>query len=70
VESAAYFTVSELLAKVSKHASADQVWIDIRHDGGMLRIGVTDAGAALTPPAAPACTASSAAWRRSMASSP
>jgi len=44
VESAAYFTVSELLANVSKHASADQVWIDIRHDGGMLRIGVTDDG--------------------------
>ncbi|MGH3166397.1 MAG: sensor histidine kinase [Trebonia sp.] len=44
VESAAYFTVSELLANVSKHASADQVQIDIRHDGGMLRIGVTDDG--------------------------
>lgn len=44
VESAAYFTVSELLANVSRHASADQVRIDIRHDGGMLRIGVTDDG--------------------------
>ncbi len=44
VESAAYFTVSELLANVSKHASADQVWIDVRRDGGMLRIGVTDDG--------------------------
>jgi signal transduction histidine kinase len=44
VESAAYFTVSELLANVSKHASADQVSIDIRYNGGMLRIGVTDDG--------------------------
>jgi signal transduction histidine kinase len=44
VESAAYFAVSELLTNVSKHARADQVWIDIRHDGGMVRIGVTDDG--------------------------
>jgi signal transduction histidine kinase len=44
VESAAYFAVSELLANVSKHACADHVWIDIRHDGGMVRIGVTDDG--------------------------
>jgi signal transduction histidine kinase len=44
VESAAYFAVSELLANVSKHAEARQTWIDIRHTGGMLRIGVTDNG--------------------------
>jgi signal transduction histidine kinase len=44
VESAAYFAVSELLANVSKHAGAAQAWIDIRHAGGMLRIGVTDDG--------------------------
>jgi signal transduction histidine kinase len=44
VESAAYFTVSELLTNVSKHASADQVWIDIRYDDGLLRIGFTDDG--------------------------
>src|ERR1022692_3449562 len=44
VESGAYFAVSELLANVSKHAEADQAWIDIRHDSGMLRIGVTDDG--------------------------
>ncbi len=44
VESAAYFTVSELLANVAKHAEARQTWIDIRHTGGMLRIGVTDNG--------------------------
>jgi signal transduction histidine kinase len=44
VESAAFFAVSELLANVSKHAEADRAWIDIRHDGGVLRIGVTDDG--------------------------
>ncbi|HEY2262847.1 MAG TPA: histidine kinase [Streptosporangiaceae bacterium] len=44
VESAAYFAVSELLANVSKHADARQTWIDIRHEDGMLRIGVTDNG--------------------------
>ena len=44
VESAAYFAVSELLANVSKHAEARQTWIDIRHSGGMLRVGVTDNG--------------------------
>jgi signal transduction histidine kinase len=44
VESAAYFAVSELLANASKHAEATQTWIDIRHAGGMLRLGVTDNG--------------------------
>ena len=44
VESAAYFAVSELLANVSKHAEARQTWVDIRHTGGTLRIGVTDNG--------------------------
>ena len=44
IESAAYFTVNELLANVSKHAQASQVWIDIRHDDGMLKITVTDDG--------------------------
>jgi signal transduction histidine kinase len=44
VESAAYFAVSELLANVSKHACATQVWIDIRYADGMLRVGVSDDG--------------------------
>ena len=70
VESAAYFAVSELLANVSKHAEARQAWIDIRHDGGMLRIGVTDDGrGGADPAAAPGCAASSAGWRRSTACS-
>jgi signal transduction histidine kinase len=51
VESAAYFAVSELLANVAKHAGADRVWIDIRHDGGMLRISVTDDGRGGADPA-------------------
>jgi signal transduction histidine kinase len=44
VESAAYFAVSELLANVTKHAGAAQAWIDLRHEGGLLRIVVTDDG--------------------------
>jgi signal transduction histidine kinase len=44
IESAAYFSVSELLANVSKHARASQVWIDIGHADGMLKITVTDDG--------------------------
>jgi signal transduction histidine kinase len=44
VESAAYFAVSELLANVSKHAGARHVWIDMRHERGMLRIDVGDDG--------------------------
>jgi signal transduction histidine kinase len=44
VESAAYFAVSELLANASKHANASQTWVDMRHEGGMLRIDVADNG--------------------------
>src|SRR5215467_10393034 len=44
VESAAYFAVSELLANVSKHAGAHQVWIDMRYKHGLLRIDVGDDG--------------------------
>jgi signal transduction histidine kinase len=51
VESAAYFGVSELLANVSKHAGARQVWIEIRHGADMLRISVTDDGCGGADPA-------------------
>jgi signal transduction histidine kinase len=44
IESAAYFAVNEMLANVSKHAQAGEAWIDIRHDGEMLKITVTDNG--------------------------
>jgi hypothetical protein len=51
VESAAYFAVSELLANVSKHAHASQAWVDLRHQDGMLRIGVGDDGVGGADPA-------------------
>jgi signal transduction histidine kinase len=51
VEAAAYFTVSELLANVSKHAQASQAWVDLRHQDGMLRIGVGDDGSGGADPA-------------------
>ncbi|MFE9422669.1 histidine kinase [Kitasatospora sp. NPDC006697] len=44
VESAAYFAVSELLANTTKHAAASDVWIEVGHTDGMLRIAVTDNG--------------------------
>jgi signal transduction histidine kinase len=44
VESAAYFAVSELLANITKHAGAHQAWIDLWHDGRLLRVGVRDDG--------------------------
>jgi signal transduction histidine kinase len=51
VEAAAYFTVSELLANISKHAHASQAWVDLRHQDGMLRIGVGDDGTGGADPA-------------------
>jgi signal transduction histidine kinase len=44
VESAAYFAVSEVLTNAAKHSGARRVWIDIRHEDGMLRIMITDDG--------------------------
>ena len=51
IESAAYFAVSELVANVTKHAQAGQAWIDIRHDGTMLKISVADDGRGGADPA-------------------
>jgi len=51
VEAAAYFAVSELLANVSKHAHASQTWIDLRHEGGVLRLDVADDGTGGADPA-------------------
>jgi signal transduction histidine kinase len=51
VESAAYFAVSELLANTTKHAAASQVWIEVGHTDGMLRIAVTDDGRGGADPA-------------------
>ena len=36
--------MSELLANVAKHAGAREIWIDMRHERGQLRIDVTDDG--------------------------
>jgi signal transduction histidine kinase len=44
VESAAYFAVSETLANAVKHARATRIWIDLRHDGSVLRMTVGDDG--------------------------
>jgi signal transduction histidine kinase len=44
VESAGYFAACELMANVAKHANAQRVWIDIRYEGGILHLGVTDDG--------------------------
>jgi signal transduction histidine kinase len=44
VESAAYFAVSEVLTNAAKHSGAQRVWLDLRHENGMLRIVVTDDG--------------------------
>ncbi|MFF6996470.1 sensor histidine kinase [Streptomyces sp. NPDC008313] len=44
VEAAAYFAVSEMLTNVAKHADAQRIWVDMRHQDGMLRITVTDDG--------------------------
>jgi signal transduction histidine kinase len=51
VESAAYFAICELLANVSKHAGTRQAWIDLRHERGMLKVGVTDNGQGGADPA-------------------
>jgi signal transduction histidine kinase len=51
VESAGYFAAGELLANVAKHAGAQQVWIEIGHTGGTLRIVVTDDGRGGADPA-------------------
>ncbi|KAA2259500.1 sensor histidine kinase [Solihabitans fulvus] len=44
VESAAYFAVNEVLTNAAKHSGAREVRIVLEHDGGVLRITVTDDG--------------------------
>ncbi|MFF5205175.1 sensor histidine kinase [Streptosporangium sp. NPDC000396] len=45
VESAAYFSISELLTNATRHGGAERVWIDISRQGRTLRVTVTDDGA-------------------------
>jgi signal transduction histidine kinase len=44
VESAAYFAVAEVLANIAKHSNARTAWVHMRHDDGLLTIGVGDDG--------------------------
>jgi signal transduction histidine kinase len=44
VESAAYFAISEVLTNAAKHSGAERMWLDVHHEGGMLRVAVTDNG--------------------------
>src|SRR5262249_3963264 len=44
VELAAYFVVAEALTNVVKHASADEAWVLLEHDGTRLRVLVEDNG--------------------------
>ncbi|OKI05100.1 histidine kinase [Streptomyces sp. CB02923] len=53
VESAAYFSVSELLTNTAKHADATRAWVDLEYDGERLRVTVGDdgRGGVILPPA-------------------
>ncbi|MFC3982516.1 MULTISPECIES: sensor histidine kinase [Streptosporangium] len=51
VESAVYFSVSELLTNAARHGGADRVWIDISGQGRALRVTVTDDGSGGADPA-------------------
>ena len=44
VESAAYFAVAELLTNAAKHAHAEKVWVELRHNVDRLHISVLDDG--------------------------
>jgi signal transduction histidine kinase len=44
VEAVAYFTASEALANVAKHARASRVDLSVRQDSGRVRIVITDDG--------------------------
>ncbi|MDV3206737.1 MAG: hypothetical protein LOY04_06535 [Rhodococcus ruber] len=44
IELAAYFIAAEAVANATKHSGATHIEIDLRRDGGMLRMVVTDDG--------------------------
>ncbi|MET8540695.1 histidine kinase [Kitasatospora sp. NPDC004799] len=50
VEAAVYFSICELLANAAKHSEAEQVWVDILHRAGFLRVTVTDDGVGVADP--------------------
>lgn len=51
VETNAYFLISEAVANALKHADADRIRVDVRHEGDMLRIRVIDDGIGFDPAA-------------------
>jgi signal transduction histidine kinase len=51
VEAVAYFVVSECLANIARHSGARQAEIDVRREGSLLRIRVTDDGVGGADPA-------------------
>ncbi|GAA2786458.1 sensor histidine kinase [Streptomyces showdoensis] len=51
IEGIAYFTVSELLQNVSKHARARQAWVDVWRSGDRLMLQVRDDGVGGAAPA-------------------
>jgi signal transduction histidine kinase len=44
VETAAYFVVSEAVTNAAKHAGADAITVDVRMEGTMLVVRVSDDG--------------------------
>jgi signal transduction histidine kinase len=44
IEAAAYYVCAEAVTNTVKHARASKVWLDIAHEGGMLRLEVRDDG--------------------------
>jgi signal transduction histidine kinase len=52
VETACYFAVAEVLTNAAKHSGARDAQVAISHEGGRLRITVTDFGLGGADPAA------------------
>ena len=70
IESAVYFAVAECLANSAKHAGHQHAWVELGHDGRLLRVVVGDdgrGGARTVRSGAPACGESCGGWRRSTA---
>jgi signal transduction histidine kinase len=44
IESAVYFAVAECLANSAKHAGHEHAWVELHHDGRLLRVVVGDDG--------------------------
>jgi signal transduction histidine kinase len=66
IEAVAYFVVSECLTNIARHASATRAGIDVRREGGTLRIRVTDDGVGGADPARGSGLASLAQRARSV----